>query len=634
MKHLSPIPGLLLFLGSVLGSPGAVPPPDKLLPADTLGMLTVPDYKKGSGVWNEWPSRKLWSDPAMKPFRDKLAGKLKSELAAPLEKELGVKFAEFANLAQGQITLAVTANGWDGISAGVPGFLFLMDVRDQGSLLKSNLTTLKNRWVDSGKQVRVDKIRDVEFTTLIIKPEELKKSLNKAFPSPNPDGDDLETPKPGRADRGLELLVGQSDSLLVVASSAKDVEKVLVNQTGGVAASLAEQAAFASSYSGQFRDALAYGWVNTKLIVDSAINAAGKQADGAKGRGQGGLRPEKLLASVGLSGLQSLAFNVRDVGDGCMMNFNLNVPDSSRRGLFKLLSYEAKDANPPPFVPADVIKFTRWRLDLQKAWATIESTLTEAIPQIAGFVKLVVDNAGKDKDPNFDLRKNLIANLGDDLITYQKTPRKQTLMELGSPPTLFLVGSARAEQVASAVKALGAVMPQPKVKEREFLGRQVYALNLGSAPGPDGKQVDRVLHYTASGGYVALSTDVGLLEEFMRSGDSAPKALRDMPGLSAAAQKVGGMGTGLFGFENQLEGTRQLVETLRKESGTLANLFSASPFAGRLGMSDDAAKFKDWVDFSLLPPFDQIAKYFYITVWTGSVTPEGLGFKVYAPNPH
>ena len=38
-----------------------------------------------------------------------------------------------------------------------------------------------------------------------------------------------------------------------------------------------------------------------------------------------------------------------------------------------MLSFEAKDANPPPFVPADAVKFIRWRLDLQKAWAHVRA---------------------------------------------------------------------------------------------------------------------------------------------------------------------------------------------------------------------------------------------------------------------
>src|SRR5262249_46404958 len=254
-----------------------------------------------------------------------------------------------------------------------------------------------------GKQVRVDKIRDVEFTALLFKAGDLKKTLSKVFPDPNEGNDNLEPPKP--EGRSLEVLVGQSGSLLVIGTSAKDIEKVLANQAGGSAPTLSDQSTFASSYGSLFRDAQLYGWVNTKSIVDTVMKVATKAADAQGGRGQGGPRPDKILSSLGLAGLQTVNFNLRDVGDGIMMNFNLNAPESGRRGLFKLLAYEAKDANPPPFVPADVVKFTRWRLDLQKAWATLESTLTEAIPQIAGFVKLVVDNAGKDKDPNFDLRK-------------------------------------------------------------------------------------------------------------------------------------------------------------------------------------------------------------------------------------
>src|SRR5207244_7522517 len=112
---------------------------------------------------------------------------------------------------------------------------------------------------------------------------------------------------------------------------------------------------------------------------------------------------------------------------------------------------------------------------LQKVWAAIEKMIGEISPQGAVGIKAMIDYAGKDKDPDFDLRKNLIGNLGDDLISYQKSPRKQTLADLNSPPTLFLLSSPKPEQLAAALKALGSIMPQQaKLKEREFLGRKVY----------------------------------------------------------------------------------------------------------------------------------------------------------------
>lgn len=623
---------LFLLATAVSGLSAAVPPPEKLLPADTIALVTIPEYAKAKAAWAQWPMGQLWADSSMKAFRDKFTDKLQSDIIAPLEKEFGIKLGEYSGLAQGQVTIAITGSGWDKSDLKEPEFLMLVDSREKSSELKTNIAALKNKWVDGGKQVRVEKIREAEFTTFIFKSGDLKKMLNKVFPNPNAGNEDLEPPKPEKPEKNVEIALGLSDSLLIVGTSSKDIEKVMARQSGGVTSFLGEQAAFASSYASLFRDSQSYGWVNVKLILEAITKKMTQQGDG-QGRQQAGPTPDKILAATGLTGLQTLAFNLRDSNDGCVINFNLNVPESSRRGLFKIFAHEAKDAYPPPFVPSDAVKFSRWRLDLQKAWNTLESTLTEAIPQASSVVKMMMDSAGKDKDPNFDLRKQLIANLGDDIINYQKAPRKQTLADLSSPPSLFLISSPKPDQVASAIKALASFMPQQKVKEREFLGRTVYGLNLPPSQLPGGKMVERILHYTGSGGYVAMSTDVATLEEFMRSGESAPKPLKDTPGLAEAAQKVGGMTTGLFGYENQAETMRATLETLKKESGTLANLFASSGFAGRFGVGDNANKLKEWVDFSLLPPFEKISKYFYINLFSGNVTAEGLSFKLYNPTP-
>lgn len=622
-----------LLLTCAFAGVAAVPPPEKLLPSDTVAVLTIPDYARSSGVWKQAPVSQLWADPALKPFKDKFMTKFQSEFVDPLEKQFGVKFSEYLDLAQGQVTFALTANDWNGAAKPKPpGVLMLIDARDKADSLKSKLATLKTKWVDGGQQVRVEKIRDVEFTALIFKSDELKKSLNKALPGSKAADEALEPPKPGdAAEQNMELIVGQSGSLLVIGTEANQIEKLLANQAGSGSATLSENATFASDFGPNFRDAQVYGWLNLKSILDTSLKALNDESRGQGGRGGMGPKPDQIFGALGITGLQSVSFNLRDNGDGQMLGISVGAPESQRRGLFKIFAFEAKDANPPAFVPADVVKFTRIRLDLQKSWAALEAAVTEAVPQAGTLIKMMMENAGKDKDPNFDLRKNLIANLGDDVISYQKSPRNLTLADLNSPPSLVLIGSPRAEQVASAIQALGAVMPQPKVKEREFLGRTVYALGLPPSPGPNGKPVERTLHYAGSGGYVAMSADIAMLEEFLRNGDSTAKALRDTPGLREAAQKVGGMATGLFGYENAAETARAAVEVLKKDSGNLASLFGGNPMAGQI--EDSMEKFQDWVDFSLLPSFDKIAKYFHITVASGAVTSQGMSFKVYSPNP-
>src|ERR1041385_9177399 len=125
---------------------------------------------------------RLWDDPALKPFRDKFMGKLKAEFMEPLEREMGIKFADYADLAQGQVTFAVTQNEWEGTADKLPGFLVLVDTKEKSEALKTTLATLHKKWVDSGKQIRTDKIRDVEFTTFVFKSDELGKTLDKALP--------------------------------------------------------------------------------------------------------------------------------------------------------------------------------------------------------------------------------------------------------------------------------------------------------------------------------------------------------------------------------------------------------------------------------------------------------------------
>jgi hypothetical protein len=231
-------------------------------------------------------------------------------------------------------------------------------------------------------------------------------------------------------------------------------------------------------------------------------------------------------------------------------------------------------------------------MDLSKAFASLESMLVDLNPAYAGIIKLFVDNAGKDKDPNFDLRKSLIANLGDDVIVYEKKPKETSLN--ATAPTLYLVSSPRAEQMAAAVKALTAFLPQPRFKEREFLGRTVYSVNLPAAGGEPGSRErrisePRVLSYAASGSYVVFSTDTPMIEEYLRANDIRP--LRETTGLAQAAEKVGGMGTGLFGFENQQEAMRVTFEALKKDSASIEELLSGSALGGRLDTEEDK-KFK------------------------------------------
>ena len=288
-------------------------------------------------------------------------------------------------------------------------------------------------------------------------------------------------------------------------------------------------------------------------------------------------------------------------------------------------------------MPADAVKYQRSRIDGQKAWATLQKIMNDLSPQIMSGVNFALDTANaaaKQKDPSFDIQKNLFGNLGDDLISYGKAPRGTSLAEVNSAPSLFLLGSPRADQLADALKSI-MVLVNPSgtgPTEREFLGRKIYSVPLPSlvvAAGP-GKTASASLSYASSGRYVAITTDAAMLEEYLRSSDSQQKMLRETPGLVEAAQKVGGTSVGVFGYQNNLEVSRTLFEALRKAPA--ASSAASAPLPG-MEFPVAGLGFADWVDYSLLPPFDQISKYFYFSVYSVSANADGMTFKVFAPTP-
>jgi hypothetical protein len=120
------------------------------------------------------------------------------------------------------------------------------------------------------------------------------------------------------------------------------------------------------------------------------------------------------------------------------------------------------------------------------------------------------------------------------------------------------------------------------------------------------------------------------LEEFLRSSDGDQKQLRDKPGLREAIARVGGGNTGWFSYENQAETIRPILELLRQSA---AKGDEPEMLAPGIPAFTPENPFKDWVDFSLLPTFNQIAKYFSFTVYGGVANSEGITFNLFEPVP-
>src|ERR1041384_5355829 len=132
--------GLALAIRLEAASPPAgVPAAGRLLPADTLFLVSIPDCDKAVAFVKESAPAKLWQDPALTAFKERLAQRWIEDFQQPLERQLGIKFLDYLDLLHGQLTFALTQNGWTTRPDAKPGLLLLLDTKDKQDALKARL---------------------------------------------------------------------------------------------------------------------------------------------------------------------------------------------------------------------------------------------------------------------------------------------------------------------------------------------------------------------------------------------------------------------------------------------------------------------------------------------------------------
>lgn len=610
---------LVAVFAVIVGLRAEVPPAPQLFPQDALLLVTVPDWTSARTSMGSAPLGKLWSDPAMRPFREKFNTGFRARFLDAIEKDLGIKPGEYLPLLQGQLSFGILKGAWNPADPKTdPTLVLVMDVRDKSDVLKARLAEVRAKLTEAKRLFRVEKIRDVEFTTLVVQNAVPAKPAPQAGQDPD-DTDDSDEAQAGSS--SLELTFGQVDTVLVMATANPGLDQVVARLTGGTVSPLGETAEFQGAESAAgFRDSVMYGFIQAAAVVE-ALQSGSDPLDPAEGGF--GVPSGKIVAVAGLDGLRSISASVRQSENGLLVRFFAALPESKRGGLFKLLRFENKDASPPAFVPADAAEFRRVRLNGQQLWTGVEGLMQQLSPQLSAVLMMSVNALGKDRDPGFDFRKSFFGNLGDDLITYGKPPRGKTLAELQNRPSITLISAVNSSELLAAVRVLASLLPGggEDLKEREVNGKKILSLRM---PGGSG-QPARTLEIAASGGYVAFATDAAVLEEFLRSAEGTGRSLKDFSGLTEAAQQVGGMDAGIFGFQNQRESAAGMWEALRSGGG----LDSLIPSVGVKQVEEAGS----WLDFSVLPPFEQVSRYLGINVSSGGWDPQGFHFRSYTPNP-
>ena len=339
----------------------------------------------------------------------------------------------------------------------------------------------------------------------------------------------------------------------------------------------------------------------------------------------------EVFGSLGLDGLGTFAITYSERPDGAHSDVFVGLPEAKRRGLFGLLETRRADASPPPFVPASVGAFTRWRVDMGAAWKNLEKLLLELSPDVANMVEFTVGLLGKDKDPNFDFKKSFLNNFGDDLILYQMPPKGKSLNDLGSGSMVALFKSPNPAELIKGIGAVPGILPPPlneaALEPRKLGKHTAHSFGVMELPDPStGELMASEVLFAVKDGYLAVSTDPDLMQGLLDGKAQPPLAKRDR--LAAAAAVVGGTDSGFFAYQNDRVMMLSMMDTLRANADQFEMIFSMIPMEGL-----DEVSLNDWLDFSLLPAGEKIAKYFDVTVYGAKTDARGVTLKMFSPRP-
>ena len=586
------------ILAALLEAPlWAAVSPERILPLNTFAVATVPDLNKARQFFKADPLVRMWNDPTMDAFTGKIEKAFNKNVMQRIREEAPIQPGEIWNLAQGQITIALTRKA----GQTSPGIIFLMDSGNKAAELDRGMLQLREVLVDN--QIEHERLR-IEGT------------------------DFVHIPIPRRPGSGVYL--GQSKSMLIVTSTEKLATTLVKNHKNPMAKTLKDNAAFVVQHKAQFDEAWMYGWLDFSTVLEVVNDEIEKRRDPDAKPDPLMPEPQRVMEALGLTGLKSVGVSGRTDEEGSLLEITLNVPEAARRGLFSMLAPPKKDARPPPFVSADVVSFGRLRQSAAQLWKTFVDTANEITPAAAGAMAFFQAQV-QAKNPEFKLKAQLIDTMGDDFIMIEMAPRGKKIQNLLNPPRLYMINSKKPKVTLRAIMDLISMVVEAPPEEDEIEGRTLYSYHFGNFV----DEKETTLHAVAVGEYVVFSQDLKAIKSYLDGPKEGAKPLAKLAGLNQAAKKVGGLDGGAFGFENSKIMARGLFTVLKKNPNLISDAFGGLPqgIDPDTGLPIGGDRFGEWLDFKLLPEFKQISKYLHYTVAGVRADKQGIRMGIFMPTP-
>ncbi len=436
-------PALMAVGLCVVLSVGAVaradrPSAPRLLPKTTVAYASIPDVPEATERFMNTSSGRMSQNPQLKPLLEEVYGAL-AQVVDNVKDQTGLSLSEMLAIPQGQITVALVAP-----DDARPAVVVMLDAGDQLSRVQGLLDRADAAANRAGSESTKQTLHE---TTIVV----------------YEDG--------GIGNQGdIPLAYFEKDGTIVVATDPDVLKQILAVWNGEKGATLADNRKFTTIMSrcGDPSQKPQLVWFADPIEIMRAF-----------GRENSGLRVAvAMLPSLGLDGVTAAGGAMRmDVDEFDSITHAHLLLAHPRDGVVEAIAFTPGDTTPQRWVPIETVNYMTARLDLEKAYKTVE----ELFDSFQGDGALAASIEKRMNQPlGMDIREDVLSGLTGRMTYVNWIERPITIQ---SSALLIALELKQEAEVDKVLEKLQAKFSQVLV-EKSYGGNDYYKI---SPPGVEAR---------------------------------------------------------------------------------------------------------------------------------------------------
>jgi len=601
-----------------------LPTTARLVPPETILLVDINNFNQLRAQFEKTNIYQLYKDPAMAPFIDNFKARWQ-EKKQESKREFVRTIADAGVLPQGRLAVALVLDE-QVKDANEPPVLVVTQWGDKIDKVKEAVNKMTRKAIEDGARRQTEDYRGVEIITIEKKPPE---AMHYCF----------------------------FDDCLIGSTSPNVLKFVIAQIRGAGSTILADDRDYAATVRAvnPVSEGRIDFYVNIKQFVKSGL------AEDTTGR------VKAMVDNMGLNNVMSFGGCVEPAGGPGGSSFAKAILkiDGAKEGICKMLEVESGPIRMPKFIAASTCSVSVVNLNIRKAFDELANILTHFSPQMAAILYMPILPPGPQGEPALQLKADIIDHLGSQIVLAQSVDKPQpdartagSAQKAPLPATKSIIAIA-IDNRSALEKSLSLIhgkmiAPNNPDARRELLGHTIYSVDLSgimpmfggpparqpmrAAAGPDAPPIPKIA-FTVTDTHLIFATE-SAVEQAIRTLGSGADSIGSARWFNKARSNIPSV-VGLAGLQNNADSGELLWSTMRQskkpdkaDGEDQSNLIGVGISSGSILPQVAFTQGGDaLLDFSLLPEFDAVKKYFGLSTFYGISRQDGFFFEFKYLNP-